>query len=161
MDRYLTRRYVAITWLEAIRLARLDGTPLLEIRCTRQVELIHRTDWWVWWSDERITTAIGLPDGLRPQELSPDAAMLISEIWESESPTPSCGWGVLAKVQNVIASEPLLHQKATYSSTSIERLTVETAGGIEINLYRVISSREDGYECNITTDLELEDCWSS
>jgi hypothetical protein len=151
MDRYLTQRYVAITWLEAIRLARLDGTPLLEIRCTRQVELIHRTDWWAWWSDERITTAIGLPDGLRPQGLSPDAVVLISEVWESESPAPQCGWNVLSRIGKIIHCTPKLPEgfDKNFRAGTWERIEVQFSNGELGELFRFRASDDEGYQCEV------------
>ncbi|MBE9137972.1 hypothetical protein IQ254_12350 [Nodosilinea sp. LEGE 07088] len=88
MARFLTRRYVAVTGAEAFRLAQLDGTPWSEIRHTEDVQLLHREEWWAWWSDEQLTTAIGLPESLCPETLSTDAVLLISEVWESFSPAP-------------------------------------------------------------------------
>ena len=58
MERYLTRRYVAVTSYEAQRLAQLDGTPIDQIQHTPDVYLVHRTEWWAWWSDECLTGAI-------------------------------------------------------------------------------------------------------
>lgn len=77
MERYITRRYVAACWADALRLAQLDGAALHDIRCQQNVDLIHRTDWWAWWSDERLTTAIGLSEDLQPKGLSADAIALI------------------------------------------------------------------------------------
>jgi hypothetical protein len=82
MARFLTRWYAAVTWSEALRLAALDNTPIAVIRQSSNAELVHRTEWWAWWSDERLTTAIGLPESLCPESLSPDAVSLISEVWE-------------------------------------------------------------------------------
>jgi len=44
MGRYLNRRYIAVSWDEAVRLAGLDQTPIEEIRYSADAELIHRTD---------------------------------------------------------------------------------------------------------------------
>ena len=94
MARYLTQRFVAVTWTEAVRLAYLDGTPLRNIRVAAEVELVHRTEWWAWWSDERLTTAIALPDSLQPIGLSVDAVLLIDQVWCSRTAVPRCGWRV-------------------------------------------------------------------
>jgi len=105
MARFLTRRYVAVTWAEAIRLAALDGTPWSEIRQAEGVYLLHREEWWAWWSDEQLTTAISLPESLCPQSLSLDAIELISEVWESYGGAPACGWATLARVEQVLSRE--------------------------------------------------------
>jgi hypothetical protein len=107
MGRYLTRRYVAVDRDEAVRLAGLDHTPIEEIRYAAEAELIHRTEWWAWWSDELLTIAIGLPESLQPQGLSSDAVDLISSVWASNSPQPECGWSLLAQVRRILTSESL------------------------------------------------------
>ncbi|MEL6780365.1 MAG: hypothetical protein AAFO06_24315 [Cyanobacteria bacterium J06597_16] len=98
MNRYMTGRYVAVDWAEALRLAQLDGTAVGDIRCQQDIELLHRTDWWAWWSDERLTTAIGLPESLRPAHLSADATALFFEVWMSGLIAPECGWAVLVHI---------------------------------------------------------------
>lgn len=70
MDRYQTKYYVAVQWTDTVRLAQLDGTLPEEIRHTGSVELLHRTEWWAWWSDQQLTTAIGLPEELQPDRKS-------------------------------------------------------------------------------------------
>lgn len=95
MARYLTKRFVAVTWTEAVRLAYLDGTLVRNIRVDAEVELIHRTEWWAWWSDEQLTTAIALPESLQPIRLSPDAVLLIDQVWCSSVAAPRGGWRVL------------------------------------------------------------------
>jgi hypothetical protein len=81
---------------------------------------MHRTDWWAWWSDERLTTAVGLPDDLRPETLSSDAAALIFEVWIGNLIAPQCGWALLANVKYVSDSQPIsvsyLSSDATASS---------------------------------------------
>ena len=105
MVRYLTRRYVAVSWVKALQLSLIDHTPISQICDEPEVDLIHRTEWWAWWSDERLTTAIGLPEGLNPSGLSPVAEALISIVWESDSPRSRCGWQTLARVQLILARE--------------------------------------------------------
>ena len=155
MARYLTRRYAAVSWAEALRLSLLDNTPISQIRDEIEVNLIHRTEWWAWWSDLRLTTAIGLPEDLNPSGISPDAEALISAIWESDSPAPQCGWPTLARVQQVLEQEVLLRaqSKDRYRSDMWEALTVVFTDG-EIGLfYRLWSGFEEGYYCEIRTDL--------
>ncbi|NEQ42049.1 MAG: hypothetical protein F6K00_00220 [Leptolyngbya sp. SIOISBB] len=123
MARFLTRCYAAVTWLEALRLAALDQTPITSIRQASNVELVHRTEWWAWWSDERLTTAIGLPESLCPESLSPDAVSLISEVWESDSPAPECGWRTLAQVQQILREERVSSFQRSYDLEGIERVT--------------------------------------
>lgn len=159
MGRYLTRRYVAVTWTEANRLARLDATPIEQIRYAAEVELIHRTDWWAWWSDELLTTAIGLPEDLRPRGLSIDAETLITDVWASNSSTPQCGWSRLAQVQRILSREVLSidFSMSIYHPSTWEKLIVEFQDEQSGVLYRFWVGSEDGYCCEIRTDLPGND----
>ena len=155
MDRFLTRRYVAVTCSEAIRLARLDGTPWSAIRRTPDIHLIHRTDWWAWWSDERLTTSVGLPESLCPEELSPDAVALISEVWESESPAPQCGWAALANVHHTLERENL-HVNRAFFPLQVEiwrKLSVQFRHGEQGVLYGYWKFAEGDYQCDISQTL--------
>ncbi|MEM8503371.1 MAG: hypothetical protein AAF716_09490 [Cyanobacteria bacterium P01_D01_bin.1] len=155
MERYITGRYVAIDWTDAVRLAQLDNTALEEIRHRQNVELLHRTDWWAWWSDERLTTAIGLPDDLRPDQLSADAESLISEVWESLQIRPQCGWTMLANVTRISERELLQTSIAVSDSLSSqwEKLTVLFRDGEMGVLYKHHRQNEAEYKCNILYEL--------
>ena len=158
MGRYLTHRYVAVTWTEANRLARLDATPIEEIRYAAEAELVHRTDWWAWWSDELLTTAIGLPEDLRPRGLSIDAEGLITDVWASTTAHPACGWAVLAQVQRVLRCEVLsvgIGEK-TYRPPTWEYLMVEYVNGQEGMLYRFWAGQQEGYSCEIRVEPPKE-----
>lgn len=154
MGRYLTRRYVAVSWAAAVELAQLDGTPAEQIRATADAELIHRTDWWAWWSDEGLTTAIGLPENLQPQSLSPDAVELITDVWCSDSPSPRCGWGTLAQVQRIMQCEPIRigTVRGSFRPETWERLTIAWRDGQQGVLYRFWLGYEGGYLCEIQTE---------
>ncbi|PSB23145.1 hypothetical protein C7B61_11600 [filamentous cyanobacterium CCP1] len=159
MGRYLTRRYVAVDWDEAVRLAGLDQTPIAEIRYTADAELIHRTEWWAWWSDELLTIAIGLPESLNPQGLSTDAVELMSDVWGSDSPQPQCGWRTLAKIQSILYREPLSVTTDLRNSqfATCECLIVEFFDGNQRSLYRLWAGYNEGYWCEIS--WEPPDGW--
>jgi hypothetical protein len=154
MGRYLTKRYVAVDWDEAVRLARLDQTPIQEIRYAAEAELIHRTEWWAWWSDGLLTTAIGLSEFLNPQGLSADAVELISSVWASNSPQPECGWSLLAQVRQILTLErgSVAASYPTDNSSGWEHLIVELCDGQYVTLYRLYVGDEDGYLCQIRTE---------
>lgn len=155
MARYRTRRYVALTWADALRLARIDGTPVGSIVCWPEVELLHRTEWWAWWSDQRLTTAIGLPDGIWPQGLMPDAVQLISEIWEGLVLRPRCGWALLAEVKRILDCEMLGRREQPWVRYPVEiweRLRVELVNGQQQVLYRYWWLYEEEYGCDIRTE---------
>jgi hypothetical protein len=151
MARFLTRRYVAVTWAEAIRLAALDGTPWPEIQEAEEAYLLHREEWWAWWSDGRLTTAISLPSSLCPQCLSLDAVGLISEVWESHAGTPACGWATLAWVEQVLHREWQTRPDNTgsYDWITLERLTVRFTDGSEGVLQCWYKGYSEGFECQI------------
>ena len=151
MARFMTRRYVAVTWAEAIRLAILDDTPWAEIQQADAVNLIHREEWWAWWSDERLTTAISLPSSLCPQSLSPAAIGLISEVWESDGGVPACGWATLARVEHVLSRERLPSPENTggYDWVTLEQLTVRFSDGSEGVLQCWYKGHAEGFECQM------------
>lgn len=155
MERYWTRWYVALTWADALRLAELDGTPAEDILYASDVELIHRTEWWAWWSDLKMTTAIGLPQAPQPQGLASDAAQLMSEVWESDVIEPECGWPLLAEVRQILNRTVIWRadQRGQYQPETWERLRVVLEADREAILYRVGQGYEDGYYCDITRDL--------
>ncbi|NEQ47467.1 MAG: hypothetical protein F6K00_29570 [Leptolyngbya sp. SIOISBB] len=156
MARFLTRCYTAVTWLEALRLAALDQTPIASIRQAPSAELVHRTEWWAWWSDERLTTAIGLPESLCPEALSPDAVSLISEVWESESPAPQCGWRTLASIQRIVQAENISTNQSVRTLSSLGQVTKLTVifPNQEVGcLYRYVQFGEESYLCNFLWDL--------
>ena len=154
MTRYLTQRFVAVTWTEAVRLAYLDGTSLRNIRVTAKVELVHRTEWWAWWSDERLTTAIALPESLQPIDLSVDAVLLIDQVWCSRTAVPRCGWRVLANVRRLLNREVLsiAPRVSDFRPATWERLTVEFLDGQQGVLYRFWQGYEDEYLCQIDSE---------
>jgi hypothetical protein len=152
MGRYLTNRYVALSWAEATRLAALDQTPLGAIRYSATAELVHRTDWWAWWSDSLLTTAIGLPESCNPQGLSPAAEELITDVWASDSPGPQCGWALLAQVERVLQVETLATPPSAFIYLTIrEQLLVELRDGQPSTLYRVWMGADEGYFCQVST----------
>ena len=151
MARFLTRRYVAVTWTEALRLAALDQTPWSEIRQAEEVQLLHREEWWAWWSDEQLTTAIGLPESLCPETLSTDAAALITEVFESYGGTPDCGWETLARVEQVLSRErqPRTENTGGYDWITLELVTVGFTDGLEGVLRCWYKRSTKGFECQI------------
>jgi hypothetical protein len=156
MERYLTRRYVAVTSFEAQRLAQLDGTPVDQIQHTPNVYLVHRTEWWAWWSDERLTGAISLPDSLCPEGLSTDAVELISEVWDSASPPPQCGWSTLANVEAIVRRERLTLDRPILiplEGESLERLTVRFQNEGQGVLYCHYQFLSENYFCDINREL--------
>jgi hypothetical protein len=155
MERYMTRCYVALDWPAAVRLARLEGLPLDDIRHTPGVAVVHRTVWWAWWSDQRLTTAIGLPDEVRPQSLSIDAVQLISEVWESDSAAPQCGWTTLAKVQQILSCKVVRvgARLGQFRPETWECLTVLFEDQQQGSLYRFWKGYDEGYLCDVRCSL--------
>jgi hypothetical protein len=119
-----------------------------------EVALVHRTEWWAWWSDERLTTAIALPESLQPIGLSVDAVLLIDQVWCSRTAMPRCGWRVLASVRRVLGREVLAiaPRVSGFRPATWERLTVEFLDGQQGVLYRFWQGYEDEYLCQIASD---------
>ena len=166
MARYQTRKYVAISWVDATRMARIDETPLDDIREFPDARLLHRTEWWAYWSDGQLTTAIGLPEQWELRSLSVAAESLIWQVWMSKSRwlacashvSPQCGWATLADVQDVISCT--LEQISLHQSSDpiiIEQLVVEFRNGQQGTLYQRIQRYSDGYSWEIAR--EWSDNW--
>ena len=153
MDRFITRRYVAICWADAVRLAQIDSTKPQEIRFQQNVELLHRTEWWSLWSDEQLTTAIGLPENLQPQSLPADAVSLIDQVWIGETVSPKCGWTFLAKEEQIIACERNRLVRKKESIERRDRLIVQMSNGEKQTLYRSELLSRGFYKCDIAADL--------
>jgi len=152
MNRYITRCYVAVCWTEAVRLANLDGTPSGSIRCHQNLELLHRTEWWAWWSDERLTTAIGLPETLCPEGLSVDAIALMDEVWLGGVISPECGWALLAKIQSIVTCEKVCFADGGEFSRCQKKLTLRFFDGKESVLYLCCVEDDGLYQCDIVAD---------
>jgi hypothetical protein len=152
MNRYVTRRYVAVCWTEAIRLANLDGTSLNSIRCHHNIGLLHCTEWWAWWSDERLTTAIGLPRELCPEILSADAIALIDEVWIGGVIAPQCSWALLAKVDRILTRERDHLFRDGEISRCQEKLTVRFLDEKARTLYLCYTHNQGLYQCDVLTD---------
>ncbi|MEO0769947.1 MAG: hypothetical protein AAFY72_11030 [Cyanobacteria bacterium J06649_4] len=152
MNRYMTRRYVAVCWPEAVRLANLDGTPLGSIRCHHNTELLHRTEWWAWWSDERLTTAINLPPELCAEGLSTDAIALMDQVWLGGAIAPQCGWALLARVRQILACEKL-HSSNERNATCREKLALQFSDQSQGVLYRCYIEKNGNYQCDIASEL--------
>jgi hypothetical protein len=153
MNRYLTQKYVAISWEDAVRLAHSDRTPIAKIIRATQVKLLHRTEAWAWWSDRQLTTAVGLPQNLQPRVLSRDAVLLIDEIRCSAAPPPQCGWELLAKIKRVLKREVLATGESfgIFQAETWEQLTVELCNGNRADLYCFWGGYERGYRCEVRT----------
>jgi hypothetical protein len=155
MNRYLTQKYAAISWEDAVRLAHNDRTPIEEIRRATQLELIHRTEGWAWWSDQQLTTAVGLPHALQPQGLSLDAAQLIDEVWCSGMSAPTCGWQKLAQVKQILKRKFLSIGgfRCEFHPQTWEWLAVEFCDLQEGRLHRFRVGHEGGYRCDVTVQI--------
>ena len=152
MERYITRRYVAACWADALRLAQLDGAALQDIRCQQNVDLIHRTDWWAWWSDEQLTTAIGLSEDLQPKGLSADAISLMDQVWMGRAIAPQCGWALLASVKQIVSCARIQLVRERDAFRCHDKLTLRFTDGEERVLHRYETLSKGVYQCDIATE---------
>lgn len=132
--RYLTDKFVTVSSSSASRLANIFDIPQAQIRVDRGVELLHCTDLWAWWSDDKLTTAIGLPEELKPICLSKDATKLIDRVCYSTQVRPSCGWAKLAKIEKILEEECIARGLLEVQEL-LKKLTVEYANGEREILY--------------------------
>lgn len=152
MERYITRRYVAACWADALRLAQLDGAALEDIRGQQNVDLIHRTDWWAWWSDERLTTAVGLSEDLQPKGLSVDAIALMDQVWIGSVIAPQCGWALLASVKQIVSCTRIQLVRERDAFRCHDKLTLQFMDGEVCVLHRYETLSRGVYQCDITTE---------
>lgn len=147
MSRYLTRRYVAVSRAEAKRLAALDGTPMDQIRYTPRVKVLHRTEWWAWWSDQMITSALTLPSTLDSTCLTAPAEKLINQVRNRRPGRPRCGWSTLANIKQIVSRDTLAlwsYQDKNWEKAwteRIDRLQVRSTKGTVETLYTYFSSK--------------------
>ena len=147
----MTRRYVATCWVDALRLAQLDSTALENIKHSSGLELRYRTDWWAIWSDNCLTTAIGLPEDFRPEGLSADAIALIDEVWIGGASTPQCGWPLLARVEQILTCERVYFLEEKEFALCQENLTLRFIDNQEGALSRCYARIGSCYRCDLIT----------
>lgn len=156
--RYLTDKFVTVSSSSASRLANIFDIPQAQICVDRGVELLHSTDLWAWWSDDKLTTAIGLADELRPSCLSKDAVMLIDRVCYSTKGRPSCGWSKLAKIEKILEEECIARGLLEVPER-LKKLTVEYIGGKREILYSFACTDvgdKERYFYEVDTELPLD-----
>lgn len=156
--RYLTDKFVTVSSSSASKLANIFDIPQAQICVDRGVELLHCTDLWAWWSDDKLTTTIGLPDELRPSCLSKDAVMLIDRVCYSTKVRPSCGWSKLAKIEKILEEECIARGLLEVPE-KLKKLTVEYIGGKREILYSFACTDvgdKERYFYEVDTELPLD-----
>jgi len=149
--RYLTRRYATLDRAEAERLAAIDGTPVTAI-VVADAEPVAASGSWAWWSDGRLTTAIGLPRWTeRLDGLSADARKLIGLAYGSDSGCPSVGWSALASVAEIVSTNTIETGPPTgvYARAKVETMTVRLTDGTVVKWLVNSSGHYEGYAYEI------------
>lgn len=136
-------------WVDALRLARLDGTVPENIQISQNLELYYRTEWWALWSDNRLTTAIALPEDLRSHRLSADAVSLIDELWVGGAISPQCGWALLAEVDQILDCERVYFLEERDFVLCQENLTLRFVNNEEGMLSRCYARVGSCYQCDL------------
>lgn len=123
MDRYLTNWYCCTTEEEALRLAGIDNTPVEKIRLTKDVEPVHITEGWIFWSDGKFSTGIGnkIQTG---GSLSEDAVRLIGVLRGSDSGEVEGGLVRMTKLDKILSKKTVSGgaSRGLYSSRTVEKL---------------------------------------
>lgn len=160
--RYLTKRFAAISFDEAQRLAAIDRMPLEKVQQTSNVQLlhVHHSELWAWWNDGILTTGLGLKPGYSPNLLSADAEELIHTVCLSICTQPACGWSTLAEVKHIFKHEKLAvgPKIGNYRPETLTRLIVENVNNKQGTLYTFFSAEgiEDRFEFQVTIELPIE-----
>ena len=155
--RYLTRSYVSIDKSECARHMRIDNTPLDQIKITPDLEILHIAGEWLWWSDGRFSTGIGvsLPKG---GCLSEDAMRIISAVRGSDG--GSChldgGMKALADIHSVISVKNVSvgPSRGHYARETVEELTIEWRNGEVRPIYIHTAGYFEGYMYDIHPSLD-------
>ena len=154
MERYLTDEFAAISLHTANRLAQIFNISSNRVQITKDIKLLHRTDFWAWWSDDKLTTSVGFPEDYKPKGLSPCAEKLIHKVCLSATGRPSCGWAKLARAQQIVSTERIAigSRKET-----LDRLVIEYADGQQEVLYALFSAENtETYFYQLSTQIPVE-----
>lgn len=155
--RYLTRSYVSVDKAECARHMQIDNTPLDQIKITPDLEILHIADEWLWWSDGRFSTGIGvsLPKG---GCLSEDAMRIISAVRGSDG--GSCyldgGMKALADIQRIVGEKYVSvgPSRGHYARETVEELTIEWKDGATGPIYVHTAGYFEGYMYDIYPSLD-------
>lgn len=152
--RYLTRHYATTLRREAERLAKIDGSSVR----VDNVHLIHATNSWAYWSDHRVTTAIGIPRHVRDSAngLSDPAAQMIALVWGSDSGAPSIGWERLAQLSEIVSTRELDRgvSRGHYKPATVTVHTVRLSNGEETQWFEMSAGYPEGYEFSLYEDVD-------
>ena len=96
-----------------------------------------------------MTTAIGLPEELRPEGLSAGAVSLIDGLWSCGAFTPQCGWALLAKVDQVLSCKQVYFWEERDFVLCQENLTLRFVDMSEGKLFRCCARVEGCYQCDL------------
>ena len=141
IERYLTDEFAAISLHAANRLAQIFNISSNCVQITKDVKLLHRIDFWAWWSDDKLTTSVGLPKDYEPKSLSPCAEKLIHKVCLSATGRPSCGWAKLAGAQQIVSTERIA---VGARKETLDRLVIEYADEQQEVRLRPVFCREHG-----------------
>lgn len=116
--------------------AKFDPMSWEEIQ-SLQATLLHRTRFWAWWDNGKLTNAFDLPDEMRAASLPAAAEHLITKALWSHSSRPTCGWVKLTRVAQIVEQTTLAVglRGETGRSDILERLIIQDCNGEEGYLY--------------------------
>lgn len=154
VERYLTDEFAAISLHAANRLAQIFNISSDLVQVTKNVQLLHRADFWAWWSDDKLTTSVGLPKDYEPKSLSPCAEKLIHKICLSATSRPICGWAKLARVKQIVSTERIA---VGSRKETLDKLVIEYADGQQEVLYALFSAENtETYFYQVSTQIPVE-----
>lgn len=160
MNRYKTRWYVTTDEDEALRLARVDGTPAEEIEVAENVHPVHvESEYadWALWSDGVFTTAIGLPKSMKSvQLLSPDAASIITNSRGSDTPATRDTLLFVSKIDRIVRQVPWgkAPSRAPYASLEVDEVVARMKSGERKKFYIISMGYPEGYYYEICFSMD-------
>jgi len=152
--RYVTKWYVSISEDEAHRQAEIDKTPVEQIGITPDVEILHTTGNFTFWSDGKITAHVSnIPYG---GCLTPDAVRIIDDVRGSDGGYVEGGLLLLTKIARVLDRQALSfgEPRGVYAREKVEEWFVEWVDGTHGKLYIHTAGYFEGYQFDVYTSLE-------
>lgn len=160
VGRFCTYGYCATNPAMAFRSSVIEGTPWEKVRKTYDVHVIHDGGNWLFWSDGRFSTGIGMRNPLvrDRRTLSRDAAKLVSALRGSDTGRvhhPD-GMVLVSRVARIVEESLVVvgASRRPYASKQVKRLDVEWTDGTRGELYEVSVGYSEGYEYDIYTVRE-------
>lgn len=147
--------YVALDRVSAERLSEIFKN---KIEITQGVNVVHSTEGWALWSDNRLTTSIGLPKwGRAIKTITSDAESIISLYWGADGgtlPDKLERVSQVAKILSETVERVELSGGGIYAPPRIIRMRVRFKDDTETDWWLSTQGYMEGYEYNLFSSKE-------